>query len=254
MAAIRDSSSRIPAPALLLAALVVMLSASAPAMGGQEIIGSGIARSEARDPTGFHRIALSIHAKLDLRQDGSEGLTITGDDNIIALVETIVEDGTLTIRWKKGAYSTRYKDLGIVAHAKSIDGLAIAGSGEIAAKSLKAGKLRVSLAGSGRAAIDALNADALNVNIEGSGDLALAGRIVSLDVSVAGSGRVSAAKLESQMATVTVAGSGRALLWATQALDANVLGSGSVRYYGQPRVHSAIAGSGMVKQVSDRPG
>jgi len=253
MPAVPISSFHLPAPALVLAAL---LSALLPliATGASPIEGSGVARTETRNVSGFHGLALSIAAKLELNQDGSEGLTITGDDNIVPLVETVVEDGTLNIRWKKGTYSTSYKELGIVVHAKSIDDVAIAGSGEIRAKALKAGNLRLSLAGSGRAALEALNADSATVSIEGSGNVAAAGRIGSLDASVAGSGRLAAAKLEAQKVKIAVAGSGRALVWAAEALDASVLGSGTVRYYGNPRVHSAVAGSGTVRQMGELPG
>ncbi len=254
MAAADVSSSHPSARAVLLAALLTLLPPIAIAAGAPEVVGSGVARTETRNLSGFHGLALSIDARLELNQDGSEGLTITGDDNIVPLVETVVEDGTLNVRWKKGIHSTSYKDLAIVVHANSVDALAIAGSGEIRAKTLKAGNLRLSLAGSGRAAVDALNADSANVSIEGSGSIAAAGRIGSLDVSVAGSGRLSAAKLESQKARIAVAGSGRATVWAAQALDASVLGSGTVRYYGNPRVHSAVAGSGTVRQMGEQPG
>lgn len=245
------SSPHLPAPALFLVALLAL---PLMATGAQQIEGSGVARTETRNVSGFHGLALSIDAKLDLNQDGSEELTITGDDNIVPLVETVVEDGTLYIRWKKGTYSTSYKNLGIVVHAKSIDGLAIAGSGEIRAKALNAGNLRLSLAGSGRAALEALNAESATVSVEGSGNVAAAGRIGSLDASVAGSGRLSAAKLESQKVKIAVAGSGRAIVWAAEELDASVLGSGTVRYYGNPRVHSAVAGSGTVRQMGEQPG
>lgn len=254
MATAQVSSPQSPAPVLLLAALLTLLPPIAVAAGAPEVVGSGVARTETRNLSGFHGLTLSIEARLELNQDGSEGLTITGDDNIVPLVETVVEDDTLNIRWKRGIRSTSYKDLAIVVHAKSVDALTIAGSGEISAKALKAGNLRISLAGSGRAAVDALNADSANVSIEGSGSIAAAGRIGSLDVSVAGSGRLSAAKLESQKARIAVAGSGRATVWAAQALDASVLGSGTVRYYGNPRVNSAVAGSGTVRQMGEQPG
>jgi len=254
MATPQVSSPRLPAPALLLAALLALLPLTAIAAGAPEIVGSGVARTETRNVTGFHGLALSIDARLELLQDGNEGLTITGDDNIVPLVETVVEEGTLNLRWKRGVRSTSYKELGIVVHAKSVDALAIAGSGEISAKALKTGNLRISLAGSGRAALEAVNADSAAVSIEGSGNVAAAGRIGSLDASVAGSGRLAAAKLEAQKAKVAVAGSGRAVVWAAQALDVSVLGSGTVRYYGNPRVHSAVAGSGTVRQIVDTQG
>ena len=73
-----------------------------------------------RQVSGFHDVVLRVHARLKLRQGDIEGLSITGDDNIVPLVETAVEDGKLIIRWAgKRNYSTSYKDLELVVDAKS---------------------------------------------------------------------------------------------------------------------------------------
>lgn len=247
---------RLTFPSLALAlmgtAAIAAIPLAASAAGGERITGSGVIKTETRPVGGFHAVALGVHAKLDLRQDGSEGLSITGDDNIILLVETVVEDGTLKVRWKKGTESTSYKDLSLVVHAKNVDGIALAGSGEIDAKMLQSDNLRVSLAGSGRMAVDALKADALRASIDGSGELIVAGRVESVAASVAGSGRLAAAKLESRTANVTVAGSGTAAIAASETLNAKVAGSATIRYYGNPRVTSTVAGSGSVKREGDR--
>ena len=246
---------RLPFPsfivALLGAATIAAVPAAAFAAGGR-ITGSGVTKTDTRAVGGFHAVALAVQGKLELRQDGTEGLSITGDDNIVPLVETVVEDATLKIRWKKGTESTSYRDLSLVVHAKDVDGLAIAGSGQIDAKTLNSRTLRVSLAGSGRMAIEALKADALRASIDGSGELTVAGRVESLDVSAAGSGRLSAGKLESRTATVTLAGSGMATIAASETLTATVEGSGAIRYYGSPRVTSTVAGSGTVRREGDR--
>lgn len=250
--------SRPPFPATVLAALALAAFSAFPAPArageGDRIVGSGVTKTETRTVAGFHALALGVHATIDLRQDGTEGLSITGDDNIVPLIETVVEDGTLKIRWKKETESTQYKEVSLVVHAANIDGLAIAGSGELAAKTLKSGKLRISLAGSGRMTLDALSADSARVSIDGSGQLTVAGRVEELVVSTAGSGRLSAAKLESRTATIVVAGSGSATTWASETLTGKVAGSGAIRYYGNPRVTSTVAGSGTVTRAGDRPG
>jgi hypothetical protein len=248
---------RLPFPSAVLAVLGLAALAAIPVparAAGERITGSGISKTETRPVSGFRAVVLAVHARVDLRQDGTEGLSITGDDNIVPLVETVVENGTLQIRWKKGAESVSYQDLRLVVHATNVEGLAIAGSGEIDAKALKSGNLRLHLAGSGRMTFDALNADAVRVSIDGSGELTAAGRIESLDASAAGSGRLSAAKLESRKAFVAVAGSGAATIGATETLSAKVAGSGEIRYYGNPHVTSTVAGSGTVKRAGDRPG
>jgi Putative auto-transporter adhesin, head GIN domain len=250
-------ATRLTFPAAVLAVLGLAAVAAIPVparAAGERITGSGVSKTETRPVNGFRALALAVQGKLELRQDGTEGLVITGDDNIVPLVETVVENGTLQIRWKKGVESVRYQDLRLVVHATNVEGLAIAGSGEIGAKALKTGNLQLHLAGSGRMTIDALKADSVRLSIDGSGEVTLAGRVESLDGSAAGSGRLSAANLESRNAFVAVAGSGAATIGATEMLAAKVVGSGEIRYYGNPRVTSTVAGSGIVKRAGDRPG
>ena len=233
-----------------LAALIALLPgpAAATESGSGRIVGSGVSRTETRAVSSFHGIGLSVDAKLELRQGGSEGLSITGDDNIVPLIETVVEDGILKIRWPRNrSGSTRYKELVMVVDAKTVDSLAVAGSGELHADRLTTGVLRTSLAGAGRIDIGALEAKTFSTSIDGSGNMTAAGRVESLEVSVAGSGNLFASKLESRRARLSVAGSGTANVWATETLNASVAGSGDVRYVGKPQVTMSVAGSGSVK-------
>jgi hypothetical protein len=226
--------------------------AHAQTWGGQVITGSGVVKTEARPATAFHAIALDVHARVELRQGDGEGLSITGDDNIVPLLETVVENGTLKIRWTgKTNYSTNYKALDIVVSARSIDGLSVAGSGQIHAAQLKADKLHATLGGSGKIVLDTLDAASVNATISGSGDIIAAGRTQALDVTVAGSGKLSAGKLECREARITMQGSGQAIVWAKESLDATVAGSGTVRYYGKPQLRQTIAGSGSVRSAGD---
>jgi hypothetical protein len=58
------------------------------------------------------------------------------------------------------------------------------------------------------------------------------------------------AELQTLRTTVSIAGSGNALVHATQAINANIAGSGDVRYSGNPgSVKSNVAGSGSVHAV-----
>ena len=99
-------------------------------------------------------------------------MTITGDDNIVPLVESVVEKGALKIRWSENRnLQLRYKKLDIVVNLKSIDGIRLGGSGYIHADRLKAGNLNAALAGSGDIVLDALEADSLQGSIAGSGAL-----------------------------------------------------------------------------------
>jgi hypothetical protein len=237
--------------AALLPALVPG-QASAHDWAGEKITGSGVPKTETRSISGFHSIALGVHAKLELRQGATEGVTITGDDNIVPLVETRVDNGALKINWLNDRdYSTQYKELTIIVDAKMVDGLSIGGSGQAHAAQLKTDNLRVRIGGSGSVAIDQLDADSTSVNIGGSGRFAAAGRADSLEATLGGSGVLTAAKLATRDARLTVAGSGHATVWAKDNLSARIAGSGGVKYYGTPKISKSVAGSGSVVQASD---
>ncbi len=237
----------------LLFACLTSLTALSPGAAAEETVrGSGVARTETREIAGFHGIALDVPANLTLRQGAREGVSITSDDNVVPLVETVVENGTLRIRWaRRGGYTVDFKSIDIVVDARTVDALAVRGSGRIRAAGLKAGELQASVDGSGRIVFQTLDADSLEVAIRGNGRFAAAGRADSLEAALAGSGELEAAKLESKRARVTLKGSAHATVWAHDALSATVAGSGEVRYYGTPRVSQTVAGSGRIRAAAD---
>ena len=254
MTAIRALSPDRYLGALALAALLALPPGPAHAWtwGGESIKGSGVARTETRDVSGFHNVSLGIDAKVELRQGATEGVTITGDDNIVPLVETVVEKGALKIRWAgDNKYSTSYKTLAIVVNLKNIDGIRLGGSGYIHADRIKAGNLKTAVAGSGDIVLDALEADSLQGSIAGSGTLKAAGRADAVEFTLAGSGDLVAPKLESRHVTISVQGSADAVVWATETLTVTVAGSGDVKYYGRPQVTKTVAGSGSVRRARD---
>jgi hypothetical protein len=178
-------------------------------------------------------VALSIPARVDIVQGTTEGIRITADDNLLAHIESVVEGGTLKLRWRERSQSVRDAHIRVIVNVKALESLAVAGSGEIHAPSVNAKRFAVSVAG--------------------SGDVKLAGRAEALEVSISGSGDLDAGKLEAQRARVSIAGSGDATVWARAALQANVAGSGEIRYYGDPEIKRSLAGSGSVRRLGAAP-
>jgi len=237
---------------LLLAFLSALAAVSPGAAAGETIRGSGVVKTETREIAGFHAIAVDVPANVTLRQGDREGVAITGDDNVVPLVETVVEGGTLRIRWvRRGGYTVDFKSLDIVVDVRAIDALAVRGSGRIRAAGLRAGELQATVDGSGRIVFETLDADSLEVAIRGNGRFAAAGRADSLEAALAGSGELEAAKLESRRARLTLNGSARATVWAHDTLSAAIAGSGEVRYHGTPRVSQTVAGSGRLRPAAD---
>ncbi len=246
-------ASRFAVALASIAALgLVPVQAGAQPWRGEKVAGSGVTRTETRNLSGFHGVVLGVSARVEIRQGDSEGISITGDDNIVPLVETVVVDGALKIRWKGSAnVAASHQPLAIVVSAKRIDALTVGGTGRIHAARLASPRLRATIGGAGEIALDALDADAVSVTIGGSGRLAVAGRADALEVAVAGSGELAAGKLESRRATIALQGSAQADVWAQESLDATIAGSGEITYRGKPRVNRTVVGSGTITQARD---
>jgi hypothetical protein len=216
---------------------------------GKTVSGSGKIKSETRAVSGFSGIALSLDALVEIQQGSAEGVTVETDDNILPLIETVVENGTLAIRRASVNASISPSKLKIVVRAKTIDRLSIAGAGDIQAEALKAPALQASIGGAGDIWIKSLDAGALSVNIAGSGDFSAAGHAASVHASITGSGDLKAAKLDAKDVEVSIAGSGHAILWARRTLKVNVAGSGVVKYLGDAEVKQSVVGSGSIERL-----
>lgn len=220
----------------------------------EQVQGSGNVQRQARDVAHFNGLAMSLPGNVEIRSgSGREGLTVEADDNLLPLIETVVEDGTLQIRAKHHA-NLRTRNLKIVVQARDIDRLSLAGSGNIDADVVRGGRVRLDLGGAGAINVRRVEGESVNVNLGGSGNLKVGdGTARSVAVSIGGSGNVDLAHVRAENASVTVAGSGDATLWVRGSLSLTVAGSGDVNYYGDPQVSKSVVGSGNVRRLGAAP-
>jgi hypothetical protein len=229
--------------------------------------GSGIVVSETRDATSFTSIVLAGFGTVRLEQTGTDSVTVEAEDNLLPLLVTQVENGTLKLGVKPNVSVSPTRPVIYHVTVAHIDAIDIAGSGNIEAGALKAENFRATISGSGDVKVDALGAvkvvsrisgsggmkidrleaRELKCDISGSGNARFAGRADEVDLGISGSGSCHAAELQCRTLDVTIAGSGNATVNTAERLTADVSGSGSVRYVGNPRsVNTHFSGSGSV--------
>ncbi len=243
---------------LALSALAIVVPAApALAAGGwssERVQGSGNIRTESRALGHFSGVAMGLPGHMELRIGNIEGVTIETDDNLLPLIETVIEDGTLKIRPSKRKLNIDTRRLRIVVQAKGIDKLALGGSGSIDADPLRGQKVHIDLGGSGSINVKGIDSDALSVTVGGSGDLKVGtGAASKLSVALAGSGDVDLGRLQSIDASVNIAGSGEATIAVRDRLNVTIAGSGDVNYYGDPKVSKTVVGSGSTKRMGGAP-
>lgn len=237
---------------LTLAALTCTAALLLPAGAlAQRVTGSGQMVTETRAVSGFEAVALETSFTVKLRQSGREGLSLTADDNLMPLIETVVESRsgrpTLVLRWKRHTSIQHHSDIVATIDAATIKGLATSGSGTIEAEAVQGDALSLSVAGSGDIRAKAVKVASLQTSVAGSGDIAVTGAAAVLKVSIAGSGDVDTSGVEAEEVKVSIAGSGDAKVTAHAALSVSIAGSGDVRYGGRvTAVKTSIVGSGDV--------
>lgn len=244
---------------LAIAALAIVVPATealaAPSWGSSERIrGSGNIKKETRQLSAFNGVSLSVPANVELRIGNGESVTIETDDNILPLVETMVENGTLKIRTAKENVSLDTRTFKIVLQAKQIERLTLGGSGTINADPLKSPKLKFDIGGSGAINVKAIDSDAVSVTLGGSGNLKVAGgNAASVSMTISGSGEVDLGQVKSNDANIRLSGSGNVTVWPAKTLRVLLAGSGDVHYYGDPVVNKTVAGSGDITRAGSAP-
>jgi hypothetical protein len=240
-------------PAALLATLSLLAAGAAFALFSTKIVPSGKIATESREARAFTGVAVSIPATVVVRQGEPASVSVEADDNLLPEIETVVEGGTLKIRFKRSLDVPGRATLRVLVVSPTIEALSVAGSGDILAEALRSKSLDISVAGSGDVRIARLEAESLKASISGSGDVKVAGKVEAVSVSIAGSGDIEASRLESARAKVSIAGSGDVALWVRDSLDVSSVGSGDVRYLGNPVVKSSAVGSGSVTRAGPAP-
>jgi len=240
-----------PARNVLLFVLVLV---TLIATGCQSTVtGSGDVVEETREVSGFTGVALAGIGELIIELGDEEALRIEAEDNLLEYIETEVKNETLEIRIQRGINLNPTKPVRFYLTVKSLEEIALSGSGDIQAPDLVASQFSVAISGSGYVTMGTLDADALTVDISGSGTLEIAGgQVGKQNITAAGSGEYHAGDLRSETVDIKISGSGDATVWATESLDVRLSGSGSVSYYGHPQTSISSSGSGMIKSLGEK--
>jgi hypothetical protein len=207
------------------------------------------AQKEQRQVSGFEKVSMGIAGDLYLRQGSSFNLELEGDSDDLEDVITEVRSGTLDIKYKNNRGWKFGRDrITIYLTMPEISSVSLGGSGKVIGENtIESDDLYLSVSGSGRIKLD-LEADDLTQKISGSGNIVVSGEADRAEVSISGSGNLDALDLEVDHYEVRISGSGKCRINVGDSLEANISGSGSVYYKGDPdKIRSNVSGSGKVK-------
>jgi len=209
-------------------ALVVGLAGCNLSSAADRVKGSGIMKTEKRSLAPFDSLEVSCHCSIQAHTQGQEGLEISGDDNIVPLITTEVNNDILYIRSSK-EYNSR-------------DNLVII----VSAPDLK----KFVFSGAGKANLSNVKNDRLEIALTGAGSLTASGETKEADITLSGAGSVEAKNLHAVNAKVNSTGVGSVEVYVTGQLDAKSSGVGEINYYGSPKIVNRQAG--LIGKINER--
>jgi hypothetical protein len=198
----------------------------------QMVSGSGKVVSETRTVGDFSRITLAGIGDVYVTQGATTSVRIEAEDNLIPYFDTSVKGDTLTIGIKDeymGISLRPTQPVKFYVTSPKVDGLTLAGSGNISASDIQSTEFSVSLLGSGNVSAGTVTATTANLRLAGSGNITLAGLTAdSLTANIAGSGNMTLSTLKLTTASTTIAGSGDFITSGGTVTDQHIeiLGSG----------------------------
>jgi hypothetical protein len=210
----------------------------------------------------FQSIYVNSNYTVYLKQTNKQEVKVEALTEIYSLTEIKVENGVLLINverkpdnpnktiWSKIDDIKLNPTMKVYVSVKNVNELQVNGGGKIISEnSISSDNLSLGVAGSGTIDLD-VKGKTIKTELSGSGTIILKGYASYNDILMSGSGNLNAFNLELETAKVKVSGSGIAEVNVTNAIDAMVLGSGSVKHKGNTKtVTKKQFGSGVVERT-----
>ncbi|MEX0343197.1 MAG: head GIN domain-containing protein [Erythrobacter sp.] len=191
----------------------------------------------------FESVTLASSDDVSVTRGERWSIRASGSPAVLAELRFRVKGDQLIIgrRWQREKVEGTAR---IEVTAPAVDGVTLAGSGNLSIDTLDAREVNATVAGSGTLEVGRIAARNLKATVAGSGDLRLAGQAGDGHIAIAGSGEVDGHRLRLATANVTIAGSGDARFNADDSVSASIVGSGDAVVTGTTDCTQTRMGSG----------
>lgn len=180
--------------------------------------GSGSAKEESRSLPAFHGLEVDGAYTVRIACQKDQSVEISADDNLLPLILTEVHDGILRVTSKKSICASAPMTLTITV--ETLDLIRSSGANEFQVADLKGESLEVALSGSSNMTLD--------------------GAVDRLAAKIDGASGLLARQLKSKQVAVAISGAGSAEVHASERLQGDISGVGSIRYAGNPEDRKSV--------------
>lgn len=208
---------------------------------------SAVAEVTTRPADGVTRVVFKTPGDLSIRVGAQEKLTVEAEPKVLAQLDISIKGDTLTLS-SKGSFKTE-KALKYTLTIKAFRKLKTEGSGSSVIEGFAGNDIDVEAAGSGDIALKNVKPGKLSISIPGSGNVEAVGSGKSLLARIDGAGDINAAKFQAQVVEARLDGSGNIRVHADESLKAVISGAGNIEYKGKAKVTQSVTGAGSVERL-----
>lgn len=214
----------------------------------EKVRGEGPVVTENREVSAFSGIDLRIDAEVYYRVAPEYSLQVSGQQNVIDVLETYTADGRLVVRYRGDVRVRSHDRLHLQVAGPSVNTLRVSGPGSIYTSGpLSPSRMDLDVSGSGAISVSELACNYLDADMSGSGSIRVAGGTATeVSTRISGSGDIDLGGVAATKARTFTSGSGTTHLQVSGSLESTISGSGNVFYRGNPTVDSHTSGSGRV--------
>jgi hypothetical protein len=214
------------------------------------IKGSGVAKEETRILEAFHALEAGsvLQVTVAVTKGAKPGLKISGDDNLVPLVESELRDGTLILRNKDHSNFSPKLPLLVEVITGELDGVEASGVSQVTVKAgSKVDQFTAGASGAARVAVEGLETKKAIVSTSGASNVVLKGTAESLKADAAGASQVKAEELKVEDAEVSISGASGIAVHASKSVGGDVSGASQLNLYGRPAKNTvSISGASSV--------
>lgn len=192
------------------------------------IRGDGRTITETRTIPPFSSVETHYDIKANIIQGTTQEVKVTGYENLLAILETEVENGVLRLKYNNRYNTIRNGNVVVNIIVPAISKATIHGSNNIEVTGFR-------------------DLQEFEGSIHGSGNIKVSNSVSQLaKLLIYGSGRIDAQELQTKRSEASIFGSGNVFISVSEELEAKIYGSGNINYWGNPAIQTEMHGSGRV--------
>lgn len=197
------------------------------------VVGSGRAATEARPIGAFRTLRAENGFRVTVAK-GARALSVTADDNVLPLVETVVEGDVLVLRLQPGLTLSSARGLVAALTTDVLEGVTVGGGGKVTGPVSPAAELAVAASGGAEATLTGVASSLVTLNATGGSTISLSGSATTLRATAGGGSTVTTRDLTATSVSLDLSGGSQARVSASNEVTGSASGGSTVVLSGNP--------------------